>query len=523
MTSARTERSDGDMMTELSAHPTGDTVNRPTGIQTYRMFVDGQWLSADDGATFGCVDPFNREEWARVPSAGATDVDRAVQAARRAFTSGPWSNALPADRAALLRRLGDGIKQHSESLAAVQVRENGKVLRELRGQAELLSKHCYFYAGLAETLHGTTVPVSVPDMFHYTVRQPVGVVAAVTPWNSPLLLMLWKLGPALAAGNTVVIKPSEISPVSTLEFARIVDEAGIPPGVVNVVTGAGKTGGLLIGHADVDRIAFTGSTATGKQIAAAAAGRLARVSLELGGKSPNIVFEDADLEDAILGVLAGIFGATGQTCMAGSRVLVQGNIYQEFIERLVERVRRIRVGDPFDAETEVGTVAFEGQYEKVLRYIEIGQAEGAKLLFGGGRPDDASLSNGLFVLPTVFADVTNDMRIAREEIFGPVASVIRFESEDEAVAIANDTPFGLAAGVWTKDIGRAHRMTHRLRAGTVWVNVYRRTNYAAPFGGFKESGLGRENGIEALHEYTELKSVWINTGGSIKDPFNPRA
>ena len=371
---------------------------------------------------------------------------------------------------------------------------------------------------------GKTTALSLPDMLNYTVREPLGVVAAITPWNSPLLLMLWKIGPALAAGNTVVVKPSEVTPVSTLIFARLVDEAGFPPGTFNVVTGYGDIGAALVNHPEVDKIAFTGSTATGKHIAVAAGSRLARVSLELGGKSPNIIYSDANLDNAVKGVLAGVFGATGQTCMAGSRVLIQNEIYEEFSEMILKGVRAIKVGDPFDPESEMGTVAFDGQYKKVLEYIEIAKAEGATLLHGGqapqGRPE---LAKGFFVEPTVFGDVSNSMRIAREEVFGPVVCLIRFTDEDDAVSIGNDTPFGLAAGVWTENLAKAHRTAARLRSGTVWVNTYRRTNYASPFGGYKESGLGRENGSSALEEFTEVKSVWINSGGAIKDPFNPRA
>jgi aldehyde dehydrogenase (NAD+) len=357
----------------------------------------------------------------------------------------------------------------------------------------------------------------------FTVREPVGVVAAITPWNSPIAQLVAKLGPALAAGCTVVAKPSEITPASTLILARLIQEAGFPDGVVNVVTGAGPVGAALVAHPCVDKIAFTGSTPVGKRIAAVAAERMARVSLELGGKSPNIVFPDADLPNAVNGVMAGIFAATGQTCMAGSRVLVHEEIYDVFSKALAERASQIRVGDPFDPETEMGTVASKAQYEKVLSYIDIAKEDGAQLAAGGKRSDDPALAKGLFVEPTVFTEVTNDMRIAREEVFGPIAALIRFRDEDDAVRIANDTSFGLAAGVWTNDLGRAHRMIKRLRAGTVWINNYRKVNYVAPFGGFGESGVGRENGVHAIDEYCEVKTAWITTGGTITDPFNPRA
>jgi len=496
---------------------------RDRPVRAWPMLVGGRRVPAADGATFPSIDPFTGRAWATAPRATAADVDAAVAAARAAFDSGDWARALPAQRARLLRRLGDLVEREAEDLALVQVLENGKLLREVRGQASALATHCHYFAGAAEHLHGHVVPLSVPDMLNYTVREPVGVVAAITPWNSPLSLLFWKLCPALAAGNTVVVKPSEVTPVSTLALAHLFEEAGFPPGVVNVVTGDGAVGAALAAHPGVDRIAFTGSTAVGKAVAKTAAERLARVSLELGGKSPNIVFPDADIDNAVKGVLAGIFAAAGQTCLAGSRALVHADILEDFTARLVERTRRLRLGDPLDAGTEVGPLACRMQYDKVLHWIGVARGEGAQVLCGGARPDDPALAQGLFVLPTILGGVRNDMRIAREEVFGPVLCVIPFRDEAEAVAIANDTPFGLAAGLWTNDLRRAHRLVPRLRAGTVWVNTYRRTNHATPFGGMKESGLGRENGLEAIHEYTETKSVWIDHGPGIKDPFNPRA
>ena len=489
----------------------------------YQMFIDGQWSSSADGAVFGCTNPFNGEEWAQVPSAGREDVDAAVQAAQRAFDDGPWSVSTPLIRAGLLRKLGDLIADNAAELAQIQVRENGKLMREFGDQAKAMANTCYFFAGVAEQPQGETLAGSMPNMQGFTVREPIGVVAAITPWNSPLTLLMAKLAPALAVGCTLVIKPSEVTPVSTLVLARLIEQAGFPSGVVNVITGAGETGSALVAHPSVKKIAFTGSTAVGKKIAETAATRLARVSLELGGKSPNIVFPDADLPNAVNGVMAGIFAATGQTCLAGSRVLVHDDIYDDFTKTLTLRASQIRLGDPLDPSSEMGTVASQAQYEKVLRYIDIALADGAHLATGGKRPEDPALSKGLFVEPTVFTDVTNDMRIAREEVFGPVAAVIRFDSEDEAVRIANDTPFGLAAGVWTRDVALAHRMIRKLRAGTVWINNYRKVSHVGPFGGFGESGIGRENGVHAVGEYTEVKTAWIDTGNTIKDPFNPRA
>ncbi len=492
-------------------------------IQDFQMMIDGQWCDASDGATFASINPFDCEPWAHVPSATPQDVDSAVRAARRAFEGGAWAASTPIQRAAWLRTLGDLLVESSGELAEISVRENGKLIREVAGQTKSLANQCYFFAGVAEMPLGETLAVSVPNMQAFTVREPIGVVAAITPWNSPLSLLMMKLCPALAAGCTVVVKPSEVTPVSTLYLARLIERAGFPPGVVNVVTGAGEVGGALVDHPEVDKIAFTGSTSVGKVIAERAARRLARVSLELGGKSPNIVFSDADLPNAINGVISGIFAATGQTCMAGSRVLVHRDIYDEFASQLVIRAGRIKLGDPMDPDSEMGTVACEAQHRKVLSYIAIGIADGAHLAVGGGRPESPALKAGLFVEPTVFTGVSNDMRIAREEVFGPVAVLIPFDDEDDAVKIANDTPFGLAAGVWTRDVARAHRMIRSLRVGSVWINNYRKVNHVAPFGGFKESGIGRENGVRAIEEYTEVKTAWIDTGNVIRDPFNPRA
>lgn len=492
-------------------------------IESYSMLIDGEWRESSDGGTFESTNPVTGERWARVPLATSDDVNDAVAAAKRAFSEGPWPQSTPLQRAILLRRFGDLIADNAAELARIQVRENGKLMREVGDQAKAVANACYFYAGLAELPIGETLATSVPNMQAFTVREPVGVVAAINPWNSPILQLVAKLAPALAVGCTVVAKPSEVTPVSTLVLARLVEEAGFPNGVVNVITGDGPTGEALVSHPDVDKVAFTGSTAVGKRIAAIAGARMARVSLELGGKSPNIVFPDADLDDAVSGVMAGIFAATGQTCMAGSRVLVHEEIYDQFSKALAERAARIKVGDPLHPDTEMGTVACRAQYDKVLEYIDIAKEEGAKLVVGGGRPEEPALSRGLFVQPTVFTEVTNDMRIAREEVFGPVAALIRFTDEDDAVRIANDTAFGLAAGVWTSDVARAHRMIRRLRAGMVWINNYRKVSYVTPFGGFNQSGIGRENGVHAVDEYTEVKTAWINTGGTIKDPFNPRA
>jgi acyl-CoA reductase-like NAD-dependent aldehyde dehydrogenase len=476
----------------------------------YRMLIDGEWVQSADGGTFQCVDPFTTVPWGQVPIATDEQVDQAVRAARRAFEETDWARQPPAARAAVLRRLGLLIEEHADRLVHQQIRENGKLVSEMGPGIRSVAGDCHFYAGLAEQLHGHTMGAPFPNFTTYTVREPIGVVAAITPWNTPLGLLGWKLFPALAAGNTVVAKPSEVTPTSTLLLAELAVEAGVPRGVLNVVTGLGPVGAALVEHPGVDKIAFTGSTATGLRIGAIAAQRGARVSLELGGKSPQIVFDDADVSNAVNGVMAGVFAATGQTCMAGSRVLVEDGVYDAFAALLAERAQQMRHGDPLAPSSQLGPVASRPQLEKIVSYVDIGRGE-AQLLAGGDRPDEP----GFFHRPTIFGDVPLDARIAREEIFGPVASLVRFRGEEEALRIANDTVFGLAAGVWTENVRRAHRVASRVRAGSVWINNYRLLGHGMPFGGYKQSGLGRELGIEALHGYTEVKSVWIDTGNDV--------
>ncbi|MEX2658130.1 MAG: aldehyde dehydrogenase [Acidimicrobiales bacterium] len=488
-------------------------VNHPMIIGSTRV--------AEGSGVIRVENPYTRDIWAEVPRATVDQVDDAVAAARNAFTSGPWASASPARRASFLRDLAGIVEEHVEELTRLQVQENGKAIREQYAQTSGLASYLHYFAGLAENIRGETIPSSASTSLCFTTREPLGVVAALTPWNSPLSLLVWKLAPALAAGNTVVVKPSEISPVSTIRLVELALEAGLPSGVINVVTGLGDVGAALTHHHDVDKVAFTGSTAVGKEVGKAAIDHMARFTLELGGKSANIVFADADLDRAVDGVIGGIFAAAGQSCIAGSRVLVQKERYDEVAERLVERAAAIRLGDPLDWETEVGTIACTAQHDKVVAYVDIATAEGATLLAGGGPADDPALAGGLFFRPTIFGDVTSEMRIAKEEVFGPVVCLQRFDDEDDAVSVAHDTRFGLAAGVWTSDLGRGLRMSQRLRCGTVWVNTYRRLNYTLPFGGFGDSGIGRENGHDAIDEYTELKSVWIETSSEASDPFNP--
>jgi aldehyde dehydrogenase (NAD+) len=412
------------------------------------------------------------------------------------------------------------IVRDARKLAEIEVRDNGKLFAEMHGQLGYIPQWYYYYGGLADKIQGAVIPLDKKGFFNFTRNEPLGVVGVITPWNSPLLLATWKLAPALAAGCTAVIKPSEFTSASTLEFVRLFEEAGFPPGVVNVITGLGKdVGAPLIEHPLVRKIAFTGSDVTGRVINELAARQLKHVTLELGGKSPNIVFDDANIEDAVNGVIAGIFAATGQTCVAGSRLLLQEGIHDVFVEKLLNLARTARMGNPMSTDTQVGPITTRAQYRKVLDYIDIARADGARLLLGGAAATRPECGNGWFVEPTIFADVDNRMRIAQEEVFGPVLAVIRFRDEAEAVAIANDSRFGLGAGLWTRDIGRAHRMAEEIKSGIVWVNCYRAVSYMSPFGGYKDSGLGRENGIDAIREYLQVKSVWINTGAATANPF----
>ena len=491
-----------------------------TALQRYRMFIGGEWVEAASNEHFPSDNPYTGKPWALIPRAGAADAARAVEAAHKALTSGEWPKCNATKRGALLRKLGDLITEHSKALAETEVRDNGKLYAEMSAQTAYMAQWYYYFGGLADKIEGSVIPIDKPDTFNYTRYEPMGVIAMIIPWNSPLLLLAWKLAPALAAGNTVVIKPSEYTSASALEFMKLIEAAGFPPGVVNVVTGFGaEVGTPLVEHPKVAKVAFTGSDATGQRIYETAAKGLKRVSMELGGKSPNIVFDDAHIDNAVKGVISGIFAATGQTCIAGSRLLVQQSIHDQFVDRLVALAKTATMGDPMSMDTQVGPVTNPPQFKKILDYIDIAKGEGAKAVLGGAKATRPECGSGWFVEPTIFTGVNNSMRIAQEEVFGPVLSVIPFKDEEEAVAIGNDVVYGLAAGVWTQNMRRAFLMSEKLQAGTVWVNTYRAVSFMSPFGGFKRSGIGRESGQDMIYEYLQTKSVWISTATEVPNPF----
>lgn len=487
--------------------------------QTYQLYIDGKWRDASDGATIPAINPYNQEVHAHIPVATAGDVDAAVTAARRAYDN-VWSKTSPGERARLLNKVADMLDADADRMALLETTDNGKVIRETHNQMGYAARIFRYYAAWADKMHGAVVPLDQKDTLDLAIRVPYGVVGAITAWNSPVAILTNTLPAALAAGNCVVVKPSEHASTTTLEIAKMIERAGFPAGVVNMVTGEAETGKALTGHPGVDKISFTGSPAVGRSIAAAAGANLKPLTMELGGKSPNIVFDDADFDRALIGALAGIFGATGQTCIAGSRLLVQRGIYDRMVEGLAARATQIRMGDPRLKETEMGTAANEPQFNRILSFIEAAKGDGARLVAGGSRADGPGLEHGFFIKPTIFADVRNEMKVAAEEIFGPVLSIIPFDEENEAIAIANATPYGLASGIWSENISRCMRLMHAIQSGVVWVNTYRVAAPQAPFGGMKDSGYGRVRGEAGILEFTQTKNIFIDFSGDRRDPFS---
>ena len=486
----------------------------------YRLFINGSFVDARSGKTFETIFPHDRSVQAIVAEGDAADIDDAVAAARAAWDAG-WGTMLPSARARLLLRMADLIEERAQELAHLETLDVGMPAFLATGMIMQAADVFRYWAGWATKIHGLTSPSMQPGEFlGYTLREPLGVVGGITPWNGPFIMATWKTAPALACGNTVVLKPAEHTPMTAMELARIAADAGLPEGVVNVVPGFGATAGAALAeHTGIDKIAFTGEHVTGRLVVQASVSNLKTVTLELGGKSPHIVFDDVDLDAAVSNALFGLYTNTGQICSAGTRLLVQDTIYDRFVEQFAERSRRIRVGNPLDFATRMGPLVSEEQLGKVERYVEIGQREGARLICGGGRPADPELAHGFYFEPTVFADVSNHMQIAQEEIFGPVGSVIRFRDEDEAVRLGNDVIYGLAAGVQTRDLKRAHRMAKRLHAGTVWLNTWHKIEPNSPFGGYKLSGYGRENGPTMIEHLTRLKQVWVDLNEFTMDLF----
>lgn len=484
------------------------------------LFIAGKRVAPKSGRYMPSLDPTTGEAWYEVADGGPEDVDAAVKAAQAALKDPAWRRITQTQRGKLLRRLADLIAEHADTLALVEMRDNGKLLREMQAQLRAAPDSYLYFAGMADKLQGDTIPVNKLDMLNFTLREPIGVVGMIVPWNSPMMLLTGTLAPCLAIGNTVVVKPSEHTSASTLMLAELIREAGFPDGVFNVVTGLGSSAGeALTLNPGIAKLAFTGSTQTGRRIAGNAATNLVPCQMELGGKSPHVVFGDVDLDRTVNGVVAGVFAAAGQTCIAGSRCFVEARIYDAFVERLVERAKRVRLGHPAEEETELGPLAIASQLDKVADYVGFGVADGARLAAGGRRPQRADLARGWYYEPTVLCEASNDMRFMRDEIFGPVVGVTPFKDEAELMTLANDTHYGLAAGIWTQDIDRAMRFARNVDAGTVWINTYRSAAYMSPAGGFKESGYGKRGGFEVMREYSRLKNIVLDYSGANQDPF----
>lgn len=485
----------------------------------YPLFIDGEWCEGAANGTLTSVNPATEKPWASAAVAEEDDVNRAVASAKRALFDGPWAAMTATQRGKLLYRLADLVASHAEQLGDTETTDSGKLARETRAQTAYAADYYRYYAGLADKIQGYTLPIDKPDMHVFTTREPIGVVAAVVPWNAQMFLSATKLGPALAAGNTVVLKASEDAPAAMFEFAKLVEEAGFPAGVVNVITGYGEPcGRALTAHPDVARVAFTGGPQTARHVVANTANNLAVVSLELGGKSPMIIFDDADIDSAVNGIVAGNWGASGQSCVAGSRVLLHERVHDEIIERIAERAKTVKIGDPLDLTSDMGPLATRRQLDNINEIVAASDEQGGEIVTGGKRPDH--LEQGYYYAPTLIRCPDQTIPSVRNELFGPVISALRFDDEAQAIAYANDSKFGLGAGVFTRDVGRAHRVASRIRSGIVWVNTYRAISPIAPFGGFGQSGYGREAGTDVIHDYTRTRTVWINTSSApMADPF----